>query len=149
MRRPGPTLIVIVLHLILLGCLLIGCGDSSSPESTAPANTKVDPGPNPTTGDPGPNNTADGPRTLQGTLTARSGCVELKGKAANEQTTRYQLEFEVEKVSRDGGDVLVSGPDGERTVGPKDTIYVAGYPGSGSGPCGRIFNVDKVVAVTQ
>jgi hypothetical protein len=139
-----PTLTAIV----LAACVLTGCGGSSSSESTAPKSTKVDPGPNPTTGDPGPNNTANGPQTLQGTLTARSGCVELQGKKANEPSTRYQLEFETEKVSRNGTTVVLSGSDGEHRVGPKDTIYVAGLPGSGSGPCGRIFNVEKVVAVT-
>lgn len=140
-----PTL---ALTAMLAGCLLIGCGGSSYTESTAPADTKVDPGPNATTGDPGPNNTADGPLTLQGTLTARSGCVELEGNPANEPATRYQLEFEAEKVSREDGTIVLTGSDGERSVGPKDTIFVAGQPGSGSGPCGKIFNVEKVVAVT-
>ena len=44
--------------------------------------------------------------------------------------------------------VVISGTDGERRVGPKDTIFVTGFPGSGSGPCGKIFDVEKVVAVT-
>jgi hypothetical protein len=137
-----------MLTLALIVIALTGCGGSSSPQSTAPADTKVDPGPNPTNRDPGPNNTVDGPKTLQGTLTARSGCVELEGKAANEPSTQYQLEFEVEKVTRDGSTIVLTGTDGKRNVGPKDTIYVAGLPGSGSGPCGKIFNVEKVVAVT-
>lgn len=137
-----------MLTIALTVIVLAGCGGSSYTETTAPADTKVDPGPNPTTGDPGPNNTADGPETLQGTLTARSGCVELKGNAANEPATRYQLEFEVEKVRREGDTIVLSSTDGERSVGPNDTIFVAGLPGSGSGPCGKIFNVEKVVAVT-
>ena len=135
---------------MLTACLLAltGCGDSSSSESTAPKNTKVDPGPNPTTGDPGPNNTADGPQTLQGTLAARSGCVELKGKIANEPATRYQLEFEATEVRGDKDTVVLSDADGERTVGPKDIVYLAGRQRSGSGTCGRIFDVEKIVAVT-
>jgi hypothetical protein len=135
-----------VLAAMFAGCLLVGCGGSSYTESTAPADTKVDPGPNPTTGDPGPNNTANGPQTLQGTLTAKSGCVELKGNPANEPATRYQLEFEAEDVSHDGDTIVLKGSDGERSVGPKDTIFVAGLPGTGS--CGKIFNVEKIVAVT-
>jgi hypothetical protein len=137
-----------VLTIALTVIVLAGCGGSTYTETTAPADTKVDPGPNPTTGDPGPNDTANGPQTLQGTLTARSGCVELKGNAANEPATRYQLEFDVEKVRREGATIVLSGTDGERSVGPKDTIFVAGLPGSGTGPCGKIFNVEKVVAVT-
>jgi hypothetical protein len=42
---------------------------------------------------------------------------------------------------------VLSGPDGDRTVHPNDTIYVAGHTESGSGPCGKKFTVDKVVAV--
>ena len=137
-----------ILTLALIVIVLGGCGGSTYTETTAPADTKVDPGPNPTTGDPGPNNTTNGPQTLQGTLTAHSGCVELKGNAANEPATRYQLEFDVEKVRHEGDTIVLSGTDGERSIGSKDTIFVAGLPGSGSGPCGKVFNVEKVVAVT-
>jgi hypothetical protein len=134
--------------LLLTGCLLAGCGGSSAPQSTAPADTEVNPGPNPTAGDPGPNNTANGPQTLQGRLLARSSCVELDGKAAGAPSARYQLDFTAETVHRKGATIVLSGTDGDRTVGPNDTIYVAGRPGSGSGPCGRRFQVEKVVAVT-
>jgi hypothetical protein len=137
--------------LMALG-LLAGCGRSSTSQSTAPANTATNPGPNPTTGDPGPNNTANGPETLQGTLVARSGCVELDGVAANQAVpgprTRFQLDFSTETVQRDGDTIVLTGSDGKRTVGPRDTVYVAGHQGSGSGPCGRVFEVEKVVAVT-
>jgi hypothetical protein len=135
----------------MTACLLAGlagCGGSSKPLSTAPANTKVNPGPNPTTGDPGPNNTANGPKTLQGTLVARSGCFELDGNAAHEPTARFQLEFAAETVRRKGDTIVLSGADGERTVGRHDTLFVAGRPESGSGPCGRVFRVEKVVAVS-
>jgi hypothetical protein len=126
-----------------------GCGDSSSsPRNTAPADTRNDPGPNPTTGDPGPNNTADGLQTLQGTLVGRATCVELIGSAANQPKSRFELVFATEKTRRSGQSVVISGTDGDRTVGPKDTIYVAGRPAAGTGPCGQKFNVEKVVAVT-
>jgi hypothetical protein len=129
--------------------LFAGCGGSSSPpRSTAPADTRNDPGPNPTTGDPGPNNTANGPQTLQGTLIGRATCVELVGSAANQPKSRFELVFATEKTRRSDKSVVISGTDGDRTVGPKDTIYVAGRPGVGSGPCGQKFNVEKVVAVT-
>lgn len=133
---------------LFAGCLLTGCGGSSAPQSTAPANTRVNPGPNPTTGDPGPNNTANGPRTLQGTLVGRSGCVELDGNAAGQRSAKFQLDFTTEKVTRHGDSIVLSGTDGKRTVGPHDTVYVAGHSGSGSGPCGEVFLVEKVVAVT-
>ena len=125
------------------------CGSSSSsPRSTAPADTRNDPGPNPTTGDPGPNNTANGPVTLQGTLVGRATCVELDGSAANQPKSRFQLVFATEKIRRSGTSVVISGTDGDRTVGPKDVIYVAGRTATGSGPCGQNFDVEKVVAVT-
>jgi hypothetical protein len=130
--------------LVLAGC---SSGGSTASRGTGPANTQVDPGPKPTYSDPGPNNTANGPQTLQGTLTAHSGCVELAGNAAHARRARFQLEFEVEKVGHVGNDVVLTGPDAKRTVGPRDTVYVAGRPGSGSGPCGLIFRVEKVVAV--
>jgi hypothetical protein len=141
------------LSLILLvclpaACLSTGCDRSSKPQSTAPANTRVNPGPNPTTGDPGPNNTVNGPVTLQGTLVAKSDCVELDGSAANEAPSKFQLVFDAETVRTKGDVVVLSGKDGDRTVGPRDTIYVAGRRGAGSGPCGEIFEVEKVVAVT-
>jgi hypothetical protein len=132
---------------LLAGCLA-GCHGSSSPQSTAPANTAANPGPNSTVGDPGPNNTANGPETLQGTLTARSGCVQLDGNAANQAPARFQLEFAAETVTHNGPTVVLTGSDGKRTIGARDTVYVAGHPGSGTGPCGRVFRVDKVVAVT-
>jgi hypothetical protein len=143
-RKPGPALLV----LLLAGCLLAACGGSSGSESTAPANTQVNPGPNPTTGDPGPNNTANGPETLQGTLAARSGCIELDGGAAEQPAGRFQLEFAADAVKLDGSKILLSGADGDHTVGPHDTVYVAGHPGTGVGPCGQVFRVEKVVAVT-
>jgi hypothetical protein len=130
--------------LVLAGC---GAGGSTASRDTGPANTQHNPGPKPTYADPGPNNTANGPQTLEGTLTDHSGCVELAGNAAHQRPSRYQLQFEVEKVGREGGNVVLTGPDGKRTVGPRDTVYVAGRPGSGSGPCGRIFKVEKFVAV--
>jgi hypothetical protein len=139
-----------LLALILCAFVLAGCGgSSSSPRSTGPADTRNDPGPNPTTGDPGPNNTANGPQTLQGTLVGRASCVELDGSAANQPKSRFQLEFSVEKTRRSGSSVVISGPDGDRTVGPKDIVYVVGRPGTGSGPCGQKFDVEKVAAVTQ
>jgi hypothetical protein len=141
---PASALVV----LLSAGCLLSGCGGSSTSQNTAPANTEVNPGPNPTIGNPGPNNTANGPETLQGTLVARPSCVELDGNAANESRARFQLDFAAETVQRQGTTVVLSGTDGRRTVGPHDTIYVAGHPGTGSGPCGRVFQVEKVVAVT-
>ena len=138
-----------LLTLLLCAFVFAACGGSSgSPRSTGPADTKVDPGPNPTSSDPGPNNTANGPVTLQGTLVGRATCVELDGSAAHQPKSRFQLEFAVEKTRRSGSSVVISGTDGDRTVGPKDTIYVAGRPGTGSGPCGQKFNVEKVVAVT-
>jgi hypothetical protein len=142
--RPLTLLVCVVCAFGFAGC----GGSSSSPRSTAPADTKNDPGPNPTSGDPGPNNTANGPVTLQGTLIGRAACIELDGSAANQPKSRFQLVFAVEKTRRSGSSVVISGTDGDRTVGPKDTIYVAGRPGSGSGPCGQKFNVEKVVAVT-
>jgi hypothetical protein len=147
-RTTNLPLAALVAGCLTAGCLLAGCGGSSSPQSTAPANTRVNPGPNPTTGDPGPNNTSQGPLTLQGTLAARSGCVELDGNAAGQPAARFQLDFTTESVRRQGKNLVLSGPDGDRTVGPRDVVYVAGHPGSGSGPCGRIFSVEKVVAVT-
>jgi hypothetical protein len=138
-----------LLTLVLCAFMLAGCGaSSSSSRTTGPADTRVNPGPNSTTRDPGPNNTANGPQTLQGTLVGRASCVELDGSAANKPKSRFQLEFAVEKTRRSGSSVVISGTDGDRTVGPKDTIYVAGRPGTGSGPCGQKFGVEKVVAVT-
>jgi hypothetical protein len=141
-----------ILRLILLlfvgaGCLLSACGGSSKPQSTAPANTRVNPGPNPTTGDPGPNNTVNGPVTLQGTLSSKSDCTQLDGNAANEDPSKFQLVFDHEAVSQKGDDIVLSGKDGDRSVGPRDTIYVAGRPGSSTGPCGAVFEVEKVVAI--
>jgi hypothetical protein len=130
------------------GGLVSGCGGSSSTASTAPANTEVNPGPNPTTGDPGPNNTANGPQTLQGTLVARSSCIELDGNAANEPAGRFQLEFSNETVRRKGATIVLSGRDGTQNVGTHDIVFVAGHPETGSGSCGNLFLVDKVVAVT-
>ena len=127
--------------------LLAGCHGSSTPHASGPKSTAVNPGPNTTVTDPGPNNTASGPQTLQGTLTGKPGCFELDGNAAHQAKTRYQVAFATETVRRGKGTVVLSGSDGRRTVGPHDTIYVAGYPASGTGPCGRRFNVDKIVAV--
>jgi hypothetical protein len=149
MRTSSPA----VAAFWLAGCLaagsvLAGCGGSSSSQSTAPANTQVNPGPNSTTHDPGPNNTANGPVTLQGTLSARPGCIQLDGNAANQPAGRFQLEFASDTVEHHGTTIVVSGSDGTRSIGPRDTVFVAGHPGSGTGPCGRVFAVDKVVAVT-
>jgi hypothetical protein len=130
------------------GGLVAGCGGSSSSSTTGPANTENNPGPKPTTGDPGPNNTANGPQTLQGTLIARSGCVELDGNAANEPAGRFQLEFSNETVTRKGSIIVLSGKDGTQDVGAHDTVFVAGHPEAGSGTCGNLFLVDKVVGVT-
>ena len=134
---------------LVAGGLVSGCGGSSSTATTGPADTKVNPGPNPTTGDPGPNNTANGPVTLQGTVVARSGCIELDGNAANEPAARFQLEFSTEQVQRKGATVVLSGKDGTRNVGPHDILFVAGHPEPGGGSCGNLFLVDKVVAVTR
>jgi hypothetical protein len=133
--------------LALLVLLLAACGGSSTPQAGGPKSTRVNPGPNSTVSDPGPNSTTAGPQTLQGTLVARAQCVELDGNAAHQAKTRYQLTFASETVQRGTGEVVLSGSDGRRTVGPKDTIYVAGHPAAGSGACGRRFTVDKVVAV--
>jgi hypothetical protein len=146
MRR--PALAVFLAGFVMTGCLVSGCGGSSSTATTGPANTKVNPGPNPTTGDPGPNNTTNGPVTLQGTLAARSGCIELDGNAANEPAGRFQLEFSNEKVQRKGATIVLSGKDGTQNVGAHDIVFVAGHPEAGSGSCGNLFLVDKVVAVT-
>jgi hypothetical protein len=148
-RRSSPVVAACLLAGgLIAGSVLAGCGGSSSSQSTAPANTEVNPGPNSTLRDPGPNNTANGPQTLQGTLRAREGCIELDGNAANEPAARFQLTFASETVTHQGTTVVVSGSDGKRSVGPHDTVFVAGHPGSGHGACGRAFTVDKVVAVT-
>jgi hypothetical protein len=131
-----------------VGLVLGGCGRSSNSASTPPANTAVNPGPNPTTGDPGPNNTANGPETLQGTLSYHARCVQLVGHAANQPTTKFQLAFVAETVKPQAANVVLTGPDGRRVVGPHDIVYLTGHPGSGSGPCGPVFTVDKVVGVT-
>jgi hypothetical protein len=133
----------------LLGacCVLAGCGGSSS-SGTAPADTRDNPGPNTTLRDPGPNNTANGPETLQGTLSARSGCVQLDGNAANQPVARYQLEFTADTVTYAGTTIVLTGSDGRHPIGAHDTLFVAGHLGSGTGPCGHVFNVEKVVAVT-
>jgi hypothetical protein len=133
---------------LLGGCLLSGCGGSSSPQSTAPADTRNNPGPNTTTGDPGPNNTAGGPQTLQGKLVARSGCIELDGNVANKPFGHFELDFISETVHRKGSNIVLSGPDGDRSIGPRDIVYLAGHPRSGSGACGSRFQVEKLVAVT-
>jgi hypothetical protein len=133
--------------LTLVVVPLAACHGSSTPTATGPKSTVENPGPNPSVTDPGPNNTASGPLTLQGTLTAKSGCLELDGNAAHQAKARYQLTFASETVHRGSGTVTLSGSDGRRTVGPRDTIYVAGHPSAGSGACGRKFTVDKVVAV--
>lgn len=134
---------------LVTGCLLSGCGGSSSkPQSTAPADTKNNPGPNTTAGDPGPNNTANGPQTLQGSLVARSGCFEVDGNIAKEPKGRFQVQFTSETVQRRGNTVVISGSDGTRTIGSHDVVYLAGRTASGSGPCGKKFVVEKVVAVT-
>jgi hypothetical protein len=147
-RTPASVLLLFLAGSLTAGGLVSGCGSSSSTASTGPKNTAVNPGPNPTTGDPGPNNTANGPQTLQGTLVARSGCIELDGNAANEPAGRFQLEFSNEQVRRTGATIVLSGKDGTRTVGTHDTVFVAGHPEAGSGSCGSLFLVDKVVAVT-
>lgn len=148
MRIPGPALTALLSGFLAAGCVVAGCGSSSPSAATGPANTAVNPGPNPTTGDPGPNNTANGPETLQGTLVARSGCIELDGNAANEPTGQFQLEFSTEKVQRKGATIVLSGKDGAHTVGAHDTVFVAGHSEAGSGACGDLFLVDKVVAVS-
>jgi hypothetical protein len=146
-RTPTPALALLLSGFVTAGCLVSGCGGSSPSAGTAPANTSVNPGPNPTTGDPGPNNTANGPQTLQGTLVARPGCIELDGNAANEPAGRFQLEFADEKVTRKGATIVLSGTDGSHTVAAHDIVFVAGHPEAGSGSCGNLFLVDKVVAV--
>jgi hypothetical protein len=133
--------------LFLLVLVLAACHGSSTPQASGPKSTAVNPGPNSSAADPGPNNTAAGPQTLQGTLTAKSGCIELDGNAAHQPKTRFEVTFASEAVRRSSGKVVLSGSDGRRTVGPRDTIYVAGHPASGTGTCGRRFTVDKVVAV--
>lgn len=147
MRTPGPALTVLLSGVLTAGCLLAGCGSASPSAHTGPANTSVNPGPNPTTGDPGPNNTANGPQTLQGTVVARSGCVELDGNAANEPAGRFQLEFANEKVQHKGATIVLSGTDGSHSVGKTDILFVTGHTEAGSGSCGNLFLVDKVVAV--
>jgi hypothetical protein len=146
-RTPGPALTVFT-GFLAAACLVTGCHSSSSSVSTAPANTAVNPGPNPTLRDPGPNNTAAGPQTLQGTLVARSACIELDGNAANEPAGRFQLEFASEKVQRNGATIVLSGTDGTRSVGARDNVFVAGHPETGAGACGKRFLVEKVVGVT-
>jgi hypothetical protein len=133
--------------LALLVLLLAACQGASSPGAGGPKSTRVNPGPNVTASDPGPNNTANGPQTLQGTLVTRAGCLELDGNAAHQPKTRYALTFANETVGHRGSSVVLTGADGDRTVGPHDTIYVAGHPGPGTGTCGHRFAVDKVVAV--
>ena len=133
--------------LALLVLLLAACGGSPSPHATGPKSTAQNPGPNSTVSDPGPNNTTNGPQTLQGTVSAKSACVELDGNAAHQAKARYQLAFAGDTVQGSGGKVVLSGSDGRRTIGPHDTVYVAGHPANGTGPCGRKFTVDKVVAI--
>ncbi|HEX4491441.1 MAG TPA: hypothetical protein VH914_09580 [Acidimicrobiia bacterium] len=133
--------------LVLAVLLLAACHGSSTPHASGPKSTAVNPGPNSTVSDPGPNNTASGPQTLQGTLVARDGCFELDGNAAHQPKTHYELTFVDVVVQRGTDKVVIEDSDGKRTVGPRDTVYVAGHPASGRGPCGRNFNVDKVVAV--
>jgi hypothetical protein len=133
--------------LALVVLLLAGCHNSSTPKPSGPKSTAVNPGPNSTVSDPGPNNTASGPQTLQGTLVARDGCFQLTGNAAHQAKTRYDLTFAEETVVRGTSKLVLNGPDGRRTVGAHDTVYVAGHPAAGSGPCGHNFNVDKVVAI--
>jgi len=130
------------------GCLLAGCHGSSSSQNTAPANTAVNPGPNSTVADPGPNNTANGPETLQGTLVARAGCIELDGNAANEPKARFSLAFTSDTVRHAGTTITLTGADGKRAIGPHDTVFVAGHPAPETDACGQNFRVDKVVAVT-
>jgi hypothetical protein len=133
--------------LVLLVLLLAACHGSSTPKASGPKSTAVNPGPNSTATDPGPNNTANGPQTLQGTLVARAGCIELDGNLAHQAKTRYQLTFDADTAKAGAHGVVVHGSDGTRTVGPHDTIYLAGHPAAGSGPCGRKFTVDKLVSV--
>jgi hypothetical protein len=147
-RIPRSALFVFLTGFLAAGCLVAGCGSSSPSASTGPANTSLNPGPKPTTGDPGPNNTSNGPQTLQGTLVARPGCIELDGNAANQLAGRFQLEFSNEKVLRKGSTIVLSARDGSHSVGPRDIVFVAGHSEAGSGSCGSLFLVDKVVAVT-
>jgi hypothetical protein len=133
--------------LALVVLLLAGCHGSSTPKASGPKSTAVNPGPNSTVSDPGPNNSAAGPQTLQGTLVARAGCFQLTGNAAHQAKTRYELTFAEETVDRGQTTLVLNGPDGRRRVGPHDTVYVAGHPAAGSGPCGHRFDVDKVVAI--
>jgi len=140
-RRLAPVLFV------LLGVTVASCGSSSAPQSTGPKSTKENPGPNSTATDPGPNNTANGPQTLQGTLVAGTRCVQLVGNLAHQSKTKFELTFEDVTLKHQAANVILSGPDGDRTVGPHDTIYVAGHTESGSGPCGKKFTVEKVVSV--
>lgn len=142
MRRLAPALFVVLFPLALAAC-----GGSSAPQTTGPKSTKLNPGPNSTATDPGPNNTANGPQTLQGTLVAGMRCVELDGNLAHESKTKFQLGFSGVTLKHKGAKVVLSGPDGDRTVGPDDTIYLAGHTEPGSGPCGRRFTVEKIVSV--
>jgi hypothetical protein len=135
------------LGLVLLVLVLGACHGSSTPAASGPKSTAENPGPNSTAADPGPNNTASGPLTLQGLLTGKPGCFELDGNAAHQAKSRFQLTFATETVTRGSGKVVLSGSDGRRSVTPLDTIYVAGHPATGSGPCGRRFTVDKIVAI--
>jgi hypothetical protein len=138
----------LIAGVLMTTALIAGCGGSSAPQSTAPKDTRNDPGPNTTLADPGPNNTTNGPQTLQGLLVARASCVELDGNVARKPKSRFQINFRAETVKHSGTNLVLTGADGDRTIGPHDIVYLAGHPGTGSGPCGQKFEVDKVVAVT-
>jgi len=140
-RRLAPALFVASVLLVA------ACHGSSAPQNTGPKSTKNNPGPNSTATDPGPNNTANGPQTLQGTLIAGTRCVELDGNLAHQAKTKFELTFQGVTLKHQGANVVLSGPDGDRTVHPHDLIYVAGHTEPGSGPCGRNFTVEKVVSV--
>ncbi len=132
--------------LVLLLVLLAAACSSSSNTADTPAPTRDNPGPNSTATDPGPNNTAGGPVTLQGALSLGTACVTLTGHAANQPTSRFQLELPGDHVTKSGSDISITGTD-ERTIHPTDVVYVAGQESGGSGPCGTKFRVEKLVAV--
>jgi hypothetical protein len=147
LRRCLAT-VCLIAAAVVSTAVIVGCGGSSAPQSTAPKDTSVNPGPNTTTVDPGPNDTANGPQTLQGRLVARASCLELDGNVAEKPKARFEITFRAETVKHQGANLVLTGADGDHTIGPHDIVYLAGHPGTGSGKCGQRFEVDKVVAVT-
>ena len=105
---------------LLAACLSADATDRRSRRAPRRRTRRSNPGPNPTTGDPGPNNTVERPGDPAGH--AHRDVATASSSTATRPTSRSRSSSSCSTPRTSAGrasSVVLSGTDGERTVGPK------------------------------